>query len=84
MTDLHVVHHELVGKLAPRLGVLDFFVHEAVDDAYATKDTESYCYFFVGGCKLRSIYFVTQLGYSNNFVLVFDWDAQDVSGKEKF
>ena len=39
-TCLHVVHHELVGELAPVLRVHDLLVHEAVDDGDAAVRAE--------------------------------------------
>ena len=37
---LHVVHHELVGELAPVLGVDHLLVHQAVDDGDAAVRAE--------------------------------------------
>ena len=39
-TYLHVVHHELVGELAPVLRVHHLLVHQAVDDGDAAVGAE--------------------------------------------
>jgi hypothetical protein len=58
---------------------LDLFVHEAVNDTYATENAEGNCDFFITRGELHSIDFVAQLSNADNLIIVLNWNAQNVS-----
>lgn len=72
-----MVHHELVGELAPVLGVDDLLVHEAVDDGDAAVGAERPRDLLVEAGEVEGRRLVAQLRHADHLVLVLDGEAQD-------
>lgn len=58
------------------LSVAHFFVHETMNERYATIDRERHSQFFIGPREARRTCFVTQFSYTQYVIAVFDRETQ--------
>lgn len=65
------------------LRVANFFVHETMNERYATVNRKGHGQFFVSPREARRARFVTQFGYTQHIIAVFDWETQNVPVEEK-
>ena len=72
---LHMIHHKLVRQSTPRLGVLYFFVYEAVHDGYSAINAERIGHLLVEVIEMPAD-FVTKLRHSDYTVFVSDRETK--------